>query len=241
MHDADVVLCAANGIGTPRLLLASATAAIPHGLANDSGLVGRGLMLHPMTLVQGTLPDASPGTGTTAGSSTRCSSTPPTLHAVSCAGARWALTGGGQPLARRARPHRRMGSRASSSRMREQVGRRLQWVLLAEDLPEDHNRVTLAAEPPTARACPGSASAIAPATNTERLLAWHAAAGARIPERSRCGRHRGRPARGPTATSWAPPAWATTRRHRSATAGVSPTASGISGSSTAASSRPPAA
>jgi choline dehydrogenase-like flavoprotein len=41
-----VVLCA-NGIGTPRLLLLSATDACPEGLANSSGLVGRNLMLHP--------------------------------------------------------------------------------------------------------------------------------------------------------------------------------------------------
>ncbi len=47
-----VVLCA-NGIGTPRLLLLSATASHPDGLANSSGLVGRNLMLHPNTCVLG--------------------------------------------------------------------------------------------------------------------------------------------------------------------------------------------
>lgn len=40
-----VVLCA-NGIGTPRLLLNSRSKLFPNGLANSSGLVGRGLMLH---------------------------------------------------------------------------------------------------------------------------------------------------------------------------------------------------
>lgn len=44
---------AANGIGTPRLLLASASAAFPDGLANGSGLVGRRLMLHPYAWVDG--------------------------------------------------------------------------------------------------------------------------------------------------------------------------------------------
>jgi hypothetical protein len=43
--EADVVV-AANGIGTPRLLLAS-------GLANSSGLVGKRLMLHPYMSVLG--------------------------------------------------------------------------------------------------------------------------------------------------------------------------------------------
>ncbi|MBY5825865.1 GMC family oxidoreductase [Rhizobium leguminosarum] len=47
-----VVLCA-NGIGTPRLLLLSASEKHPHGLANSSGLVGKNLMLHPNCAVFG--------------------------------------------------------------------------------------------------------------------------------------------------------------------------------------------
>ncbi len=38
---------AANGLGTPRLLLLSASDRFPHGLGNGSGHVGRNLMLHP--------------------------------------------------------------------------------------------------------------------------------------------------------------------------------------------------
>jgi choline dehydrogenase-like flavoprotein len=44
--EADVVVLAANGVGTPRLLLLSA-------LANSSGLVGKRLMLHPYMSVLG--------------------------------------------------------------------------------------------------------------------------------------------------------------------------------------------
>lgn len=47
-----LVLCA-NGIGTPRLLLLSASAHHPDGLANSSGLVGKNLMLHPNCAVMG--------------------------------------------------------------------------------------------------------------------------------------------------------------------------------------------
>jgi choline dehydrogenase-like flavoprotein len=47
------VVVAANGIGTPRLLLASTSALHPAGLANRSGLVGRNLMLHPIAAVTG--------------------------------------------------------------------------------------------------------------------------------------------------------------------------------------------
>jgi choline dehydrogenase-like flavoprotein len=48
LHEAHarVVVLAANGIGTPRLLLLSRSTSHPDGLANSSGLVGRNLMLH---------------------------------------------------------------------------------------------------------------------------------------------------------------------------------------------------
>src|SRR5436853_323352 len=50
---AEVVILACNGVGTPRLLLNSASARFPNGLANSSGLVGKNLMLHPWPVVSG--------------------------------------------------------------------------------------------------------------------------------------------------------------------------------------------
>ena len=50
---AEVVILAANGVGTPRLLLNSASSRFPDGLANSSGLVGKNLMLHPWPLIFG--------------------------------------------------------------------------------------------------------------------------------------------------------------------------------------------
>jgi choline dehydrogenase-like flavoprotein len=47
------VVIAANGVGTPRLLMLAATGKFPNGLANSSGLVGRRLMLHPLARVTG--------------------------------------------------------------------------------------------------------------------------------------------------------------------------------------------
>jgi choline dehydrogenase-like flavoprotein len=44
---AEVVIVACNGVGTPRLLLNSVSAKFPNGIANSSGLVGRNLMFHP--------------------------------------------------------------------------------------------------------------------------------------------------------------------------------------------------
>jgi choline dehydrogenase-like flavoprotein len=50
---AEIVIMACNGIGTPRILLNSASEHCPDGLANSSGLVGRNLMLHPYGQIRG--------------------------------------------------------------------------------------------------------------------------------------------------------------------------------------------
>jgi len=50
---AEVVVMACNGVGTPRILLNSKSAQFPDGLANSSGLVGKNLMFHPITMIRG--------------------------------------------------------------------------------------------------------------------------------------------------------------------------------------------
>jgi choline dehydrogenase-like flavoprotein len=50
---AKVVVLAAGGLGTPRILLQSASSRHPDGLANASGLVGKNLMVHVQTFVIG--------------------------------------------------------------------------------------------------------------------------------------------------------------------------------------------
>jgi choline dehydrogenase-like flavoprotein len=52
---ARVVVICANAIGTPRLLLNSKSKRFSKGLANSSGLVGKGLMLHAGLQVRGVL------------------------------------------------------------------------------------------------------------------------------------------------------------------------------------------
>ena len=52
--DATVRGGASAGMETPRLLLLSSCGAFPQGLANSSGLVGRGLLSHPTWQVFGT-------------------------------------------------------------------------------------------------------------------------------------------------------------------------------------------
>jgi choline dehydrogenase-like flavoprotein len=58
---AEIVVLACNGIGTPRVLLNSASQRFPDGLANRSGLVGKNLMFHPYGLVTGIFPSALEG------------------------------------------------------------------------------------------------------------------------------------------------------------------------------------
>ena len=54
---ARAVVLAANGIGTPRLLLNSRSSRFPEGLGNRHGLVGRNLMFHPYAMVRGEFPE----------------------------------------------------------------------------------------------------------------------------------------------------------------------------------------
>lgn len=49
---AEIVIVAANGVGTPRLLLNSASSRFPDGLTNSSGVVGRHLMHHGLAMVE---------------------------------------------------------------------------------------------------------------------------------------------------------------------------------------------
>lgn len=61
-QEADVVILCANAIGTPRLMLASATGKHPNGLANRSDQLGRNLMMHPYAAVLGIF-DENPRAG----------------------------------------------------------------------------------------------------------------------------------------------------------------------------------
>lgn len=54
---ARIVILACNGVGTPRLLLNSKNKFFPDGLANNSGLVGKNLMVHPLGYVEGKFTD----------------------------------------------------------------------------------------------------------------------------------------------------------------------------------------
>ncbi|MEZ5851438.1 MAG: GMC family oxidoreductase [Hyphomicrobiaceae bacterium] len=58
---AEVVILAANAVGTARLLLNSTSGRFPNGLANSSDQVGRNLMMHPWPQVYGYVEDEVDG------------------------------------------------------------------------------------------------------------------------------------------------------------------------------------
>jgi choline dehydrogenase-like flavoprotein len=60
-QQAQVVVLACNGVGTPRILLNSRSTSFPDGLANSSGLVGKNLMFHPYASIQGTFDEPLDG------------------------------------------------------------------------------------------------------------------------------------------------------------------------------------
>ncbi len=141
-----VVLCA-NGIGTPRLMLMSASARHPDGIGNSSGLVGRNLMLHPNCNSIGYYDDDLESWKGPAGQnvySLQFYETHPAresvrgykLHAFPAPG----------PLAaverHRSRPFEELWGHHFHEVARRHRGG-LAWGASVEDLPEDSNRVLL--------------------------------------------------------------------------------------------------
>ncbi len=143
--DASVVVCAANGVGTPRLLLASACASFPDGLANRSGLVGRGLMLHPFTGVAGYFDeDLESWQGNLASAVQSLEFYETSEERGYVGGCKWSLSPTGGPLGV-ALDQARDGvlGTALLGAFRDRFGRGARWGLMCEDLRDDDNRVEL--------------------------------------------------------------------------------------------------
>jgi len=144
---AEIVVIACNGVGTPRLLLNSASRQFPDGLANRSGLVGRNLMFHPYAMVTGYFPERLEGYKGPMGCSLICQEFYETDRS------RGFVRGYSFEMLR--------GMGPVSTALQAWSGGRLPWgpthheayealwdrsagmVAICEDLPEEHNRVTL--------------------------------------------------------------------------------------------------
>jgi choline dehydrogenase-like flavoprotein len=143
---AEVVVLACNGVGTPRLLLNSASARFPAGLANSSGLVGRNLMLHPWPFVTGFAEervDAGQGPIVTIFSK-QFYETDPARDFVRGYMLQFSRgTGPGSEAVSSMAAGRLPWGEGHHEAYRGLYGHRLNVGVACDDLPEAHNRVTL--------------------------------------------------------------------------------------------------
>jgi choline dehydrogenase-like flavoprotein len=188
---AKAVVLAANGIGTPRLLLLSASSQFPDGLANSSGLVGKNLMLHPNNESIGLYDEALESWKGPAGQLLY------SLEFYETDQARGFLRGSKMNLMpvpgilrllqnfRSLAFEQRWGPAAHD--IIEHAGRALSWAANIEDLPEETNRVTLDPELTDSDGIPAPRVTYRMSDNTRRNLVFslarmvemHEAAGAR--------------------------------------------------------------
>lgn len=144
---AEVVVLAANGVGTPRLLLNSRSKQFPDGLANRSGLVGRNLMFHPYAMVMGVFEEqlegykGPPGCCIMSHEFYETDSARDFVRGYSfemlrgmwpMSTALWGMSSGRLPWGE--------NHHEAYSRLHDRMAG---MVVICEDLPEPHNRVTL--------------------------------------------------------------------------------------------------
>ena len=144
---AHTVMVCCNGVGTPRLLLNSKSAKFPDGLANSSGLVGRNLMLHPYSTVTGHFDEPLESWLGPAGQPIQSMQFYETDAARGFVrGAKWHVLPDGGPLGGPPLPGKPFDEAWGGSfhqRQRKAFGRSFEWGIMAEDLPEESNRVVL--------------------------------------------------------------------------------------------------
>ncbi|MCW2598429.1 MAG: glucose dehydrogenase [Frankiales bacterium] len=145
---AAVVIVAANGVGTPRLLQLSESARFPDGLANSSGLVGKRLMMHPYAAVVGTYEDDLESWLGPAGQSIQSMEFYESDESRGFVrGAKWNVMPTGGPLGMRSgyggRPVEESWGANFHRNVKQNFGRSFEWGIIAEDLPDEANRVVL--------------------------------------------------------------------------------------------------
>jgi choline dehydrogenase-like flavoprotein len=175
---AGITLLGANGVGTPRLLLMSATNGHENGLANSSGLVGKRLMMHPLQPVSGYFDEdmhTSSGVWGQQLMSTEFYETDVSRGFVR--GAKWGLqTAGGLHTAIRRDPWGEyLWGEDFHSGLTQRLGRGVMWAIIADDLPEEHNDVTLDDTLTDSDGLPAPKLRYRTSENSERMFDFHVA------------------------------------------------------------------
>jgi len=188
--EANAIVLAGNGIGTPRILLMSDDQS-PDGLANSSGLVGKNLMLHPVCSVMGMYDEELEAWNGPAGQlmySLEFAETD--LSRGFLRGAKWALM---PPLGvlhvLDHLQHQPFDQRwgASAHEIARYAGRSMIWSGHPDDLPEESNSVSLDPSSTDSSGLPGVKLNYRRSENTnlaidfmvDRMIEAHEAAGAR--------------------------------------------------------------
>ncbi|MEO8509839.1 MAG: GMC family oxidoreductase [Chloroflexota bacterium] len=176
LEQARVVVLAANAIGTARLLLLSANARHPDGLANSSGLVGKRLMMHPFANVAGVFDEPLMSWQGQFGDmieSLQFYETDDQRGFVR--GARWALAPTGGPI------NTALPSRAGTQvwgpdhhlHVKSHLGHGANWGLFGEDLPDEANRVSLSDSVTDSSGIAAPEIQYAMSDNSRRMLDFH--------------------------------------------------------------------
>ena len=173
---AKVVVLACNGIGTARLLLNSTSAIFPNGLANSSGLVGKCLMHHPVGSVLGVFDewlgteDGGPR-GSTMLSQEFYETNPD--HDFIRGYELQILSYGNAPLT--AALGGLMGQKVAwgedhHDEFKQRFGHSVGIAIMSEDLPEEHNMVTLDSEMADSDGIPAPKINYTVSENTAKML-----------------------------------------------------------------------
>lgn len=165
---------AANGVGTPRLLLLSASSRHPDGLGNSTGLIGKRLMMHPFAAAIGLFDDdlqTSHGVWGQDVTSLQFYETDTGRGFVR--GAKWGLVPTGGPLwSVRSQQWGADDIWGTSfhDRLLQRFNRSVQWSIIGEDLPEERNEVVLHATATDGDGLPAPALRYRTSENSRRLL-----------------------------------------------------------------------
>jgi choline dehydrogenase-like flavoprotein len=174
-----VVVLAGNALGTPRLLLASAQAGHPDGVANGSGLVGRRLMLHPTAAVVGLFDEPLEswrGAWGQVAYTLQFYETGKDRDFVR--GSKWSLQPTGSPaqIARRWPwgDENQLWGEGFHAEFRRRFGHSVSWGIICEDLPDAANHVALDADRSDESGMPGVVVHYRTGENSRRMLAFMA-------------------------------------------------------------------
>jgi choline dehydrogenase-like flavoprotein len=177
---AGITILAANGLGTPRILLNSATSAHPDGLANSSGLVGKRLMIHPYASVYGTYDEdleSHLGPAGQALQSLEFYETDESRGFVR--GGKWNLMPTPGALNRVLWEPGTAWRDSFGSRFHDKLsstfGRTLEWGITTEDLPDESNEIVLDPELTDSDGIPAAKLNYKIGENNQKLLDFHIA------------------------------------------------------------------